>query len=243
MPAVDPGIIAMAFDPVDLLDRNPDELPAAVRPEAVYPLLSGPPPRAPSAHRARAWLSPRLLEPRLGDGLQQIIGRRDVEGLDRMLVMRGDEDDRGADRGIDPLDHLEPVEPRHRDVDKDEVRASPCRSSRPRRGRWWSSRPLPPPRRSRASARGAGWPAPRRRRPGRARSPSGDPARQAQGRAKAPVRQRPRFEAGLLAEMGVQPGADIGEADAGLAACGRRDPGPVILDGSPPFRPARRPRS
>jgi hypothetical protein len=58
-----------------------------------------------------------LPQPILIDRLQQIIERMDLERPDRILVVRGDEDDRRLMRVAQSSHHLESVEPRHLDVE------------------------------------------------------------------------------------------------------------------------------
>jgi hypothetical protein len=66
----------------------------------------------------------RLGEPRLVDGLEQVVERVDVERAHRELVVGGDEDDRGRRVGQE-RGQLEPRQLRHLHVDEQEVGAEP----------------------------------------------------------------------------------------------------------------------
>ena len=59
------------------------------------------------------------------DRLQQVIERAHLEGPQRVLIVRGDEDDHRHLLRPDRLQHLEPVGARHLDVQEDEIRRIP----------------------------------------------------------------------------------------------------------------------
>ena len=64
----------------------------------------------------------RLGETLLLDGLQDVIDRVHLEGLDRVLVVRGDENDRRRPlHAGEARDDLEAVEPRHLDIEEHDV--------------------------------------------------------------------------------------------------------------------------
>ena len=63
----------------------------------------------------------RALEPVELDRFDQVVGRVDLERLDRVFAVRGDEDDRGRRAGPRDLGELHAREPGHVDVEEDDV--------------------------------------------------------------------------------------------------------------------------
>lgn len=64
----------------------------------------------------------RLFEPVRAHGLQQIIHGVDLERADGVRIVSGDENNRW--RGIESLEHFEPIELGHLNIQKDEIRVS-----------------------------------------------------------------------------------------------------------------------
>ena len=85
------------------------------------------------ASRARSRSQVTRQPLRLGR-LQHVVDRALLERADRVLVVRGDEDDVGA-AGERPR-RLDAVHPGHADVEKDDVGLEALRRSPPPRGRW-----------------------------------------------------------------------------------------------------------
>ena len=53
------------------------------------------------------------------EGLEEVVDGVDFKGADRVVVMRGDEDDGGA--GADQFQNFEAIELRHLDIEKNEI--------------------------------------------------------------------------------------------------------------------------
>ena len=72
----------------------------------------------PSARAAHGFLQPVVRE-----RLHQVVDRVGLEGLQRVLVEGGHEDDGAGVRRADMLEHAEAVQARHLDVEEHELRA------------------------------------------------------------------------------------------------------------------------
>ena len=123
---VEPHIIALGRDPVDVARGDPHQARAVRRPEFLEErptasALSAPPPRL-RWRDVEPGAVERLGEPRRLDRLHQIIDRRDLERGDRELVEGGDEDHRrrGPAAGQRAGD-VDPVEAGHGDVEQHDV--------------------------------------------------------------------------------------------------------------------------
>ena len=83
---------------------------------------AGPGPPSDPCRPAAAARSSGDLEPRLVDRLQQVVDRVDLERLDRVLIVGGDEDDVRRRLRVDHAPrHLETGQPRHLDVEEHDV--------------------------------------------------------------------------------------------------------------------------
>ncbi len=68
----------------------------------------------------------RPVEPRLVVRLEEVVDGLHLEGLHGELLEGGHEDHRRHPRQADGVDHLEPVQPRHLHVEKDDVHIEPA---------------------------------------------------------------------------------------------------------------------
>ena len=105
-----PPVLALGNELHDLLEligaEAPDRL--LMRP----PIRDDPPPRA----------FERDLEPRRVDRLQQIVDGIDLERFNGVLIVRRHEDDLGGRPAVEqPTRHLETGQPRHLDIEEDDV--------------------------------------------------------------------------------------------------------------------------
>ena len=67
----------------------------------------------------------RFGEPRVVERFHEVVQRVHVERTDREFVVRGDEDDGGPPRRVEPPQHLEPVQLGHLHVEEHEVGPEP----------------------------------------------------------------------------------------------------------------------
>ncbi len=80
----------------------------------------------------------RRLEPLIAEGLQQVVERVGLEGLDGVFVVGGDEHGHRHQLGLDLAQHAETVQHRHLDVEEHQMRrlgVNQIRGPRGRRGR------------------------------------------------------------------------------------------------------------
>src|SRR6185437_5055749 len=111
-------VLAVGFDPIDLTRLEKRNLPARPDHQPVdRPLIEQR--QQPTLGRT----SQRLSKPLRLDRLEEIVDRVDVEGLDGVLVVRGDEDDGRQPIGRDGVEHLEAVEVGHLHVEEYKVGA------------------------------------------------------------------------------------------------------------------------
>ena len=87
---MEPDVIALGIDPVDIAGSDPQQFGAIGHPKFGQPGLRAARPLAAPGERPRD----RSLKPLRGDGLQDIIDRIKIERLHCEAVMRGDEDHR-----------------------------------------------------------------------------------------------------------------------------------------------------
>ena len=120
---MEPHIVALGGDPLDVRGGDPDQAAMVRHPEF---LDMG---RRPAPRRARraagemgAHPLERALEPVGLDRLHQIVDRGDVEGGDREIVERGDEHHRRIDRRLGQrAGDVDPVHAGHGDVEQHQV--------------------------------------------------------------------------------------------------------------------------
>src|SRR5688572_21013082 len=142
LPHVQPDVVAVSLEPVDLASLEDDRFlvgtyrksrcPSCSRlrrnaGKFVFPELakhgSETPLRLAGVRRLEAFpdLSECFVKPPVVEGLQEVIGRVDVESVERMRVKRSHENDRRHRVDADLVDHSESVELRHLDVEKYDV--------------------------------------------------------------------------------------------------------------------------
>ena len=121
------------FDPVDFVRAQEEQAAAGLDDQAIGARLIAPQildqrqqPPSEIAGLVAFDLLARALQ-RLGEALaverlEQVVERADLERLERVLIVRGDEDDERHPLAADRLDDLEAVHLRHLDVEEHEVR-------------------------------------------------------------------------------------------------------------------------
>jgi hypothetical protein len=124
-----PHVVAVPFDPVDRVDREEADALSAphgdplepVRARAEQAVQAGRQVRRGRARRPGAHPAERLAEALPGERLEEVVDRPGLEGGERVLVIRGHEDDRRHHTHSDGVEHLEPVHFGHLDVQEEDI--------------------------------------------------------------------------------------------------------------------------
>jgi hypothetical protein len=129
---VDPGVVVRGLDPVHVLDLQHRHPAVVLHEQSVGVLLTGSELRQDGVEPLIERLRASLAEPRpsaterdsktvLVEGLEQVVHGVHIERANRVLVVGGHEHDDGQRFSLERLQHAEPIELRHLDIEKHEI--------------------------------------------------------------------------------------------------------------------------